>query len=277
MSTPTTPRPETAERGTVRTFLADTRTIARRSLIHIPRAPEEPILALVIPVMLLLLFGTVFGEVMAPPTATTYMEFLLPGILVMVMMYGVAGTATGIARDVSREVMDRFRSMPMSAAAILSGRACTDLVRGAVELAVLLLGGLMLGWRWEGGIAAPAAAIGLLLLFRFAMIWVGILLGLLAPGPDAVGLVVYPLAFPLSVLSTTFLAPQSMPDWLVPIAEWSPISAVVEAVRELFGNPTVGGESWAAQHPLFLAVAAPLALVAVCAPLAIYRFRRLTT
>lgn len=265
-----------ADRGHVRRFLSDTRTLAKRNLVHIPRDPVEPALALFIPVMLLLLFGTVFGEVMAPPGTSNYTEFLLPGVLAMVMVYGIAGTATGIARDVSRDVMARFRSMPMSAPALLSGRACTDMVRATAELAVLLPLGFLLGWTWDSEPASVAAGLGLLLLFRFAMIWVGILLGLLARDPDAVAVVVYPLAFPLSVLSTTFMPPEAMPDWLVPIAEWNPISPVVEAVRDLFGNPTVGGDSWVAQHPLLLAVLTPLALIAICAPLAVYRFRRLS-
>jgi ABC-type polysaccharide/polyol phosphate export permease len=254
---------------------SDTLVLTRRNLRHMARDPFEPAIALTMPVVMVLLFGYVFGEAMAPPGAEDYPSFLVPAMVAMVMVYGIAGTATGVSRDTAREVMGRFRSMPMAPIALLGARVLTDMLRGAVEVALLLGVGLLLGWRAEDGAAMAAAAVGVLLLFRLALVCVGTLLGLLLPSADAVGMIVYPLAFPLTMLSTSFLPAQAMPAGLAPVAEWNPLSAVVTATRDLFGNPALPSDAWPAQHALALAVAVPVALVLVTAPLAVRRFRAL--
>lgn len=271
-----TPPQRGPRRGALRKGWSDTLVLARRNLVHMLRDPFEPMLALTMPVVMVLLFGYVFGEVMAPPGTENYRAFLVPAMVAMVMVYGIAGTASGVARDTGRDVMSRFRSLPMAPVSILSARALSDMLRGAVEVALLLGVGLLLGWRAEDGAAATMAAVGVLLLFRLALVWLGVLIGLVLPHADAVGMVVYPLAFPLTMLSTSFLPSEEMPSWLAPAVEWNPLSAVVTATRDLFGNPALPSDAWPAENALLLALLVPTAAIAVCVPLAVRRFRRLS-
>jgi ABC-type multidrug transport system permease subunit len=135
--------------------------------------------------------------------------------------------------------------------------------------------GLVVGWQWHRGAGAALLAVGLLLLLRFAMLWVGIYLGLVAPGPEAL-MAVQILVWPIGFLSNVFASPDTMPGWLAAIVEWNPLSATVAATRELFGNPGLGGESWMAQHALLMAVVWPVLLVAVFFPLSVRRYRNLS-
>ena len=255
--------------------VADGLVMTGRYLRHVVRAPEEVVIYFSLPIMFVLVFGYVFGSGMQVPGGGSYREFLLPGVFVMTMLYGVGATATGIATDVSRGVVDRFRSMPVARSALMTGRALADQVRAALEVTALVVCGLLVGWQWHRGIGHALAGLGLLLLLRMALSWLGMVLGLVAPNPDTVATIVFPLAFPLSAVSNVFVAPELMPGWLGTIAEWNPISATAAALRELFGNPGLGGTSWPAEHALLLAVAWPIALTAVFAPLAVRRYRSL--
>ncbi|KAB1116979.1 ABC transporter permease [Micromonospora aurantiaca] len=249
--------------------------MAGRNMRHVVRAPEEIILYFSLPIMFVLVFGYVFGSGMSVPGDGSYREFLLPGVFVMTMLYGLGATASAIAVDAGRGVVDRFRSLPMARSALLSGRASADLVRACLEMTTLVVCGLLVGWQWREGVGPALAAVALILLLRVAMTWVGILFGLLVPNPDTVAVVVFPLAFPLTALSNVFVAPELMPDWLGAIAAWNPLSATVAAARDLFGNPGLSSDSWPARHALELAVAWPLALIAVAAPAAVRRYRQL--
>jgi ABC transporter DrrB family efflux protein len=256
--------------------VADGWSMTRRNMAHVIRAPEEIVIYFSLPIMFVLVFGYVFGSGMAVPGHGNYREFLLPGVFVMTMLYGLGATATGIANDVSRGVVDRFRSMPMARSALVTGRSGSDLLRASLEMATLVVCGLLVGWRWRNGLADAAGAVALILLLRFALTWMGIYLGLVVPNPDTVAVIVFPLAFPLTAVSNVFVAPELMPGWLGTVSEWNPLSATVAAARELFGNPGTGGDSWVAQHPLLLAVVWPATLIAVFAPLAVRRYRRLS-
>ncbi|MEU6204088.1 ABC transporter permease [Micromonospora musae] len=247
-----------------------------RNMRHVIRSPEEIVLYFSLPIMFVLVFGYVFGSGMAVPGDGSYREFLLPGVFVMTMLYGLGATASQIAVDAGRGVVDRFRSLPMARSALLTGRAGADLLRALLELTVLVVCGLLVGWRWRNGLGDAAAAVGLILLLRLALTWLGILLGLLVPNPDTVGVIVFPLAFPLTALSNVFVAPELLPEWLGAIAAWNPLSATVAAARDLFGNPGLGDGSWAAEHALLLAVGWPVLLIAVIAPLAVRRYQRLS-
>ncbi|MBR8742127.1 ABC transporter permease [Nocardiopsis sp. MG754419] len=256
--------------------LTDTLVLTRRNLTHMLRAPFEPVIAIVMPVVMVLLFGFLFDEVMSGHGTGDYRAFLIPAMAAMVMVYGVAGTASGIARDTARDVMSRFRSMPMSPVSLLTARTAADMVRACLEVAVLIPVALLLGWRAENGGVDAALALGLLLLFRFSLVWAGVLMGLLMPDPDAAGMVVYPLAFPITLLSTGFLPAKAMPSWMAPIAEWNPLSAVISTLRSLLGAEAPSSDSWPAEHAGLLAVLIPVLLLTVCAPLAIRRFRTLS-
>lgn len=249
--------------------------MTRRNMMHVVRAPEELILYFSLPIMFVLVFGYVFGSGMHVPGGGNYREFLLPGVFVMTMLYGLGATATSVALDVGRGVVDRFRSMPIARSALVAGRSVADLLRALLEMSTLLVCGLLVGWQWRDGMANAALAVGLLLLLRIAITWFGIYLALLVRNPDTVGVIVFPAAFPLTALSNVFVAPELMPGWIGTISQWNPLSATVAAIRELFGNPGTGGDSWPAEHAMLLAVAWPVVLIAVFAPLAVRRYQRL--
>jgi ABC transporter DrrB family efflux protein len=251
-------------------------TMTQRNIAHVMRQPEELGLYLGLPIIFVLVFGYVFGSAMEVPDDGMYREFLLPGVFAMTMLYGLGATATAIAFDAQKGVVDRFRSMPMARSALLVGRSVADVFRALIELVVVVVAGLAVGWRWHEGIGNALVALGLILLLRVAMTWVGIYLGLLVPNPDTVGVIVFPLAFPFTAVSSVFLEPQLLPGGLAVLAEWNPISATVAAARDLFGNPMMASDSWATQNALLMAVVWPIVLVAVFAPLAIRRYQKLS-
>ncbi len=266
---------EWAAPGRLRRALIDGRTMTTRNMAHVVRAPEEIAIYFTLPIMFVLVFGYVFGSGIVVPGGGSYREFLLPGVFVMTMLYGMGATATSVAVDVGRGVVDRFRSMPVSRSALVTGRSAADLLRALLEMTVLVGCGLLVGWQWHRGVGNALLAVALVLLLRVAVTWMGIYLGVAVPNADTVGVIVFPLAFPLTALSNVFIAPELMPEWLGTVATWNPLSATVAAARELFGNPGVGGESWAVQHSLLLAVVWPVLLTAIFAPLAIRRFQRM--
>jgi ABC transporter DrrB family efflux protein len=279
MKAPTPAMPGTLL-GRLRWALADAWTVARRDLIHWVGRPFGIVVTLLFPVMLVLMFGYLFGGAMSVPGANAsgggdYREFLMPGMFVMTMAFGLEATMTSVVTDAARGVTDRFRSLPMSPSAVVLGRSIADMMSSALGLAIMISCGLLVGWRWHGSLGEVLVAVGLLLLLRFSLLWVGIYLGLVAKSPEAVAAVQI-LVWPVLFLSNTFVAPETMPGWLGAISEWNPLSATVAATRELFGNPGWGGGSWAAQNALALAAAWPLVIFAVFFPLCVRRYRRLS-
>lgn len=258
--------------GGARWLLSDSWTITRRGLIHWTRNPSVIIGGIAFPVMFVLLFGYVFGSAIQVPGGGDYREFLMPGMFGQAMVNGAAITVAIVAADKARGVTDRFRTMPMSQSAVLVGRSFTDVVNSVLDLAVLVGCGLLVGWSTHTGVLPTLAAFGLLLLLRFAMIWVGIYLGTVV-SQEAAGMA-WALLFPLTMIANTFVAPTQMPAWLGFLAEWNPLSATVAATRELFGNaaPAMAGASWPAQHAMLLAVVWPLLIVAIFMPLAVRRY-----
>ncbi|NMO55466.1 ABC transporter permease [Actinoplanes sp. TBRC 11911] len=247
---------------------SDSWTLTRRTLLHWRNQPAQLLLGLLFPVMILLMFGYLFGGAIAIPGGGDYHEYLLPGVFTLTMAFGIETTYTAVATDATRGVTDRFRTMPIAAGAVVTGRSIADMLNAAVGLLVLLACGLAMGWRWHNGFASALAAVGLLLLLRFALLWLGMWLALAAGRPEtlmALQILVWPLAF----LSSVFTPPSTMPGWLGAIADGNPLSATAGATRALFGNP-------GADQPVWLAVAWPLALLAVFVPLAVHRYRRLT-
>ncbi|GGY57146.1 ABC transporter permease [Streptomyces anulatus] len=253
--------------------LADSWTMTRRELAHWARQPVQVLVGLVFPVMLLLMFTYLVGGgrgVDGDPT-----EFLVPGMLALTMAFGLESTMLAVTQDLGKGVIDRFRSMPMVPGAVLVGRSAADMLQSTAALAVMTGVGYAVGWRWHHGAAAALGAFGLLLLLRFAMLWVGILLAMVAGRPEMVAAVQI-LVWPVGFLSNVFAAPESMPGWLGAVVEWNPMSATATAVRELFGNPGGATGSWAAEHAGLLAVLWPVAIIAVFFPLAVVRFARLS-
>ncbi|WP_199549657.1 ABC transporter permease [Streptomyces sp. N35] len=254
--------------------LADSWTMTRRELLHWARQPVQVVVGLVFPVMLLLMFGYLMGG--GTGIAGDYREYLVPGMFALTMAFGLDATMVAVTRDLNKGVVDRFRSMPMTNGAVLVGRSVADMLQSLLSLVLLMAVGLAVGWRWHGSLGAVLAAMGLLLLLRFAMLWMGIHLAMVAGKPELV-MAVQILVWPVSFLSNAFATPESMPGWLGATVEWNPMSATATAVRDLFGNEGgVSSASWASEHAALLAVLWPVVLVAVFFPLAVRRFGRLS-
>ncbi|MEU3271023.1 ABC transporter permease [Saccharomonospora sp. NPDC006951] len=260
-------------RGRLRAALSDSATMTRRNLTYWWRSPEELIGSLAFPLISVLLFGYVFGSAMTVPGGGDYLDYLLPGLFGMTMVFGLVITISAVVTDRERGVTDQFMAMPISSAAILAGRSLSDMTRASADLVVLLGCGFLVGWRWRGSVLDAIAAIGLLLLLRFALVWVGIYIGLVLRSPDS-SAVLYPLVLPFAMVANTFVAPALMPGWLGVVAEANPMSSTVAATRELFGSPVSTGQTWMADHPLLLAICWPVLLLAIFVPLSVHRYRK---
>ncbi|MFD9600025.1 ABC transporter permease [Streptomyces sp. NBC_01224] len=252
--------------------VSDSWTMTRRELAHWARQPVRIVVGLVFPVMLLLMFNYLVGGGRGVDGDNT--EFLVPGMLALTMAFGLESTMLAVTQDLNKGVIDRFRAMPMFSGSVLVGRSVADMLQSAAALAVMTGVGYAVGWRWHHGPAAALGALGLLLLLRFAMLWIGIQLALVAGKPELVQAVQI-LVWPVGFLSNVFATPESMPAWLGAVVEWNPMSATATAVRGLFGNPGGPGGTWASDHAELLAVAWPSALIAVFFPLAVRRFARI--
>lgn len=269
--------PDTAH-GRAYWALADTWNVTRRYLTQFQRQPINIAWQLGFPIISVLLYGFVFGEAMKVPGGGEdgdYKQFLMPGMFVMTMAFGFMNTAMAVVTDSTKGVIDRFRSMPMAPSAVAAGRGLADLIVACAELTILALTALAIGWRSSAGLPETLAAFGLLLLLRFSLIWVGVFLGLVVPTPEAAG-GLYAVAFPLTMISSVFVAPSLMPDWLAPIAAWNPVSSTGTAARELFGNPGAGGASWVEQNAVLMAVVWPVAISLLFLPLAVRKFKQLS-
>lgn len=247
--------------------MSDCWTMTRRELAHWARQPVVMLVGLVFPVMMLLMFGYLVGG--GRGIEGEYVDYLVPGMLTLTMVFGLEGTMTAVTQDLNKGVIDRFRSMPMADGAVLVGRSVADMLQSAAGLVVMVGVGYAIGWRAHGGFGAFLGAMGLLLLLRFAMLWIGIFLAMVAGRPELV-MAVQILVWPVGFLSNAFAEPGSMPGWLGTAVEWNPMSATATAVRDLLGNP--GGEP----GHVMAAVVWPLLLLAVFFPLAVRKFRRLS-
>ena len=270
----TSERPLTRGAGSA---IGDAWQISRRQFLHWRAQPGAFLVGLFFPVLVTLMFGALFGGAIAGPGtdyAGDYYQFLMPGIFTMAMLFGLESTMTAVNADAAKGVTDRFRSLPISGAAVVLGRCTADMINSAVGLVVLVGTGLLLGWSWSTGIGSVVAALVLLMLLRFALLWVGIFIGVAAKGPESVAAVQI-LVWPISMLSNLFVDPATMPGWLGAIASVNPLSATASATRELFGNPGWDDGTWLAENALLLAIGWPIVITAVFAPLAVRAYRRL--
>jgi len=254
--------------------IADAWIITRRDLMHWRLRPATVIMGWFFPVMIVLMFGLLFGGAIRVPNGGSYFEFLMPGMFATTMLFGLEATMLAVTTDASKGVTDRFRSLPMSASAVVLGRCIADMLNSIVGLAIMMGVGLLLGWRWHAGVAPALAAVGLLLLLRFALLWVGIFFGLRAKGPESVASVQI-LVWPISFLSNAFVDPSTMPTWLAVCAQWNPLSATTSAIRQLFLNPGWQAGSWGATHAVLLAMVWPVLFAAIFLPLSVRAYRRL--
>lgn len=255
--------------------LTDAWTITCRDLQHWRQQPGAVIVGWIFPVMIVLMFGLLFGGAITVPMGGSYFEFLMPGMFAITVLFGLETTMIAVTTDAAKGVTDRFRSLPMSTSAVVFGRCLADMFNSVVGLAVMISAGLLLGWRWHDGLSAALAAVGLLLFLRFSLLWVGIFLGLIAKGPESVASVQI-LVWPFSFLSNVFVDPSTMPSWLGAIAQWNPLSATASATRELFMNPGWQGSSWTSKNAWLLAILWPVLLTMIFLPLSVRKYGRLS-
>jgi ABC-2 type transport system permease protein len=257
----------------LRWALLDGCTLVRRDLAHLRHSPGELVGALVFPVIMIMLFGYIFGSAIPVPGGGNYREYLIPGLFVMNATLAVMPTLQKVAADNAKGVMDRYRSMPMARAAVPLGHTGAELLTGMLGLGLMTACGFAVGWRIHTGAAPALAAFGLLLLFAYALNWVGVFFGLMTKNEETADQLV-PLVFPITMISNAFVPTGGMPAWLRAIADWNPVSAVVAACRALWGNPGAAASgSWPQAHPVVATLAWSLLLLAIFVPAAVYRYR----
>ncbi|MGP3973091.1 ABC transporter permease [Streptomyces sp. 8N114] len=270
-------------RGGIAQSISDSLVMAKRNLIRMVRIPEVVIFGLIQPIMFVVLFSYVFGGSIKVPGAGTdpgsYREFLMAGIFAQTVTFATAGASAGIAEDMHKGLVDRFRSLPMTRGAVLTGRTIADLVQTALTLVVLAIVAALVGWAPHDGLLEALAGFGLLLLLGYAFTWIGALIGLSVRTPEAAtsgGLI---WLFPLTFISVAFVPSQNMPTFLQHVAEWNPFSATVVACRELFGNLPPGypvPDAWPMQHPALASLIWSVAIVVVFRTLAVRKYRSAT-
>lgn len=252
-----------------RSALDDSVVVTWRSLKRIPRIPELAVFAILQSVMFVLLFAFVFGGAITVPGGGSYREYLMPGIFAQTLAFAAATTAIGITDDMNEGLIDRFRSLPMARSAFLTGRTLSDVVYNGGILVVLMLSGLAVGWRVRDGVAQFVAGCALALLFAYAMSWIGVWMGQLVSTVEVANQMAFIVIFPTTFLTNIFVPSQTLPDVLVPVAEWNPVSNLTAALRDLFGNPNPAPSgSFPSEHAITLSLLWVVVLVAVFAPLA---------
>jgi ABC-2 type transport system permease protein len=262
--------------GTARQTLIETRLLAGRSLRHIPRIPEKLADVTIQPIIFTLLFAYVFGSAITVPGGGSYREYLIAGMFAQGMFGPVMGIAVGMAEDVRTGIVDRLRALPISRIAVLAGRALSELAQVVLGLVVFTACGLAVGWEPHGTALETVAAYALLVLWAFAGVWIGTLLGMIVRDGETAQTVGFTVLFPMMFLSAIFVPIGGLPTPLKEIAEYNPLSAVAGAMRELFGNPSPHvSDAWPLVHPVAATVLWSIGIIAVVAPLAVRRYRRL--
>ncbi|HEU4318669.1 MAG TPA: ABC transporter permease [Acidimicrobiia bacterium] len=249
--------------------------IAKRNVIKIKRVPEVLVFVLISPIMFVLLFGYVFAG--ATVLGDAYREFLIAGIFAQTIVFGATFTGAGLADDMSKGIIDRFRSLPMSRSAVVMGRTASDVIYNALTLVVMSLTGLLVGWAIRNGFVDAIIAYGLLLLFGYSISWIMAYVGLLVPSVEVINNASFIVIFPLTFIANTFVPLETLPSVLRTIAEWNPVSSVTQATRELFGNIPPGTpepDVWPLQNPILYTLIWVVIFIGIFAPLSIRRYRK---
>jgi ABC transporter DrrB family efflux protein len=254
--------------------LHDGWVVAKRNLTKIKRVPDLLIFSTIQPIMFVLLFAYVFGSAI-PVDGVNYKEFLMPGIFVQTVAFGAGITAIGLADDLQKGMVDRFRSLPMSRAAVLVGRTTSDLLNNVLVVVIMSLTGLIVGWRIHTGVWKGIAGYLLLLAFAYAMSWISALIGLSVKSVEVAQSAGFIWMFPLTFLSNAFVPTANMPTVLRHVADWNPISAMVLSLRDLWGNTGLTRpEGIPGKYPMQLAIGWIALILVVFVPLSIAKYRR---
>ncbi len=258
--------------------VSDTATITRRNLKKILRVPDVLVFTLLSPIMFVLLFAFVFGSAIGEQdTGVSYREFLIAGIFAQTVVFGATFTGYSLAEDISKGIVDRFRSLPMSPSSVVVGRTISDVGINILSLLVMAVTGLLVGWRIRSSFLDAAVGFLVLLVFAYAISWVMALVGLLVRAPEVVNNASFIVIFPVTFIANTFVSLNNLPGPLKTFAEWNPVSTVTQTAREQFGN-TVPGTAptgpWSLEHPLLYTLIWAVLIVAVFAPLSIRQYQR---
>jgi ABC-2 type transport system permease protein len=256
--------------------LVDGWVVAKRNLIKIKRVPDILVFVLISPIMFVLLFAYVFGGAIDVPGDVDYKEFLIAGIFAQTVVFGATFTGYGLADDMQKGIIDRFRSLPMSPSAVLVGRTTSDVAYNVISLVIMALTGLLVGWRIREGFVDGLLGFLVLLVFAYAISWIMAWVGLLVPSVEVVNNASFVVIFPLTFVSNAFVPLESFSGVLRTFVEWNPVSTVTQACRELFGNTAPGvpvPDSWAMQNPVLYTLIWSVAIVAVFAPLSVRQYR----
>jgi len=256
--------------------LNDIYIITRRQLLLLTRVPKVLIFSTIQPVMFVLLFRYVFGGSIETGQPGGYVQLLMPGIFVQTVAFTLAGTASGLAEDMKKGLIDRFRSLPISQSALVIGRTLGDSLLNIVVLAVMGIAGYLVGWRPTGGLSNVVLGFIFLLFFGYALSWVGVLVGLSAKDARVVQNVSFIVTFPLTFLSNAFAPTTGMPRALQYFAEWNPVSTMVAACRELFGLENQFGAtagSFPSEHPLTTSLIYMVVIMVIFIPLSVRKYR----
>lgn len=279
MSTTRPPAPTASEGrsiGWLERTVNDTAVIAKRNTIKITRVPEVLVFVLISPIMFVLLFAYVFGNSI-DIDGISYREFLIAGIFAQTVAFGATFTGAGIAEDMQKGIIGRFRSLPMSRAAVLAGRTISDVIYNVLSLAIMSLTGLIVGWRIRGSFLDAVVAYLLLLVFAYALSWIMAYVALHVPSVEVINNASFIVIFPLTFIANTFVPSEDLPGPLEAFANWNPVSAVTQASRELFGNLPPGAPeptAWPLANPVLYTLIWAVAIVAVFAPLSVRTYAK---
>lgn len=258
--------------------LSDGAVVAKRNLIKIKRIPEILIWTTMSPIMFVVLFAYVFGNSISIP-GMNYREYLIAGVFAQTVVFGSTFTGAGLAEDMTKGIIDRFRSLPMARSAVLAGRTGSDVVYNAISLFVMTVTGLMVGWRIRTSVPDAIVGFAVLLLFAYAISWIMAYVGLKVSSVEVVNNASFMVIFPMTFIANTFVDASRLPGPLQTIAEWNPVSAVAQAAREAFGNtgtlpePTV----WSLDHPVLYALIWIGLILATFIPLTVRLYNRATS
>jgi len=259
----------------LRWLLSDTATLTKRNLLAVTRIPEALFFSTVQPIMFVLLFRYVFGGAIHTD-ATTYVNYLMPGIFVQTVAFGAVSTSIGLAEDLQKGLIERFRALPMSRGAVLLGRTTADLIRNIFVICVMTVVGLLVGFRPSTGVVSYIGGVLLILFFAYALSWGFAIVGLSAPNSETAQVMSFPLIFPLTFISAAFVPLSSMPSWLQGFATYQPFSVTVSACRSLMVGAASTGTGKSTAFWLWQSLAWTVVLLAVFIPLAIRKYRTRT-
>jgi ABC transporter DrrB family efflux protein len=260
----------------LRWALADGAVVAKRNLIKIKRVPDLLVWTLISPITFVLLFAYVSGGSIDVPSVG-YREFIVAGIFAQTVMFGATYTGAGLAEDMQKGVIDRFRSLPMSRSAVLVGRTSSDIVNNVLSITVMSLTGLLVGWRISTSPLEAVAGFVVLLLFAYAISWVMAYVGLVVRTPEIINNASFMIIFPLTFIANTFVPSDNLPTVLRVFAEWNPVSSVTQSARELFGNVDPNAavpDAWSLQNPVLYTLIWVALILAIFIPLSVRQYKR---